>query len=56
MVLIGEVSDRDKMLFAEANVQFIPDDPSLPNAMLERVRQAFTERPRNRKPRTTVSG
>ena len=56
MVLIGEVSDRDKLLFADASVQFIPDDPSLPNAMLERVRQAFTERPRTRKSRTTVSG
>jgi PleD family two-component response regulator len=56
MVLIGDVSDRDKMLFADASVQFIPDDPSLPNAMLERVRQAFTDRPRTRKPRTTVSG
>jgi len=56
MVLIGEVSDRDKLLFADASVQFIPDDGSLPNAMLERVRQAFAERPRTRKPRTTVSG
>lgn len=56
MVLVGEVSDRDKLLFSEASVQFMPDDATLPNAMLERVRQAFSERPRVRKPRTTVSG
>ena len=56
MVLVGEVSDRDKMLFSDANVAFIPENAALPNSILERVRQAFTERPRSRKPRTTVSG
>ncbi|MEO8843281.1 MAG: response regulator [Kofleriaceae bacterium] len=56
MVLVGEVSDRDKMLFSDANVAFIAENAALPNSILERVRQAFTERPRTRKPRTTVSG
>ena len=56
MFLIGSVSDRDKALFAEVSVPFIPDDASLPNAILERIRTAVTERPRVRKPRTTISG
>ncbi len=56
MILVGDVSDRDKALFADASVQFISDDGLLSNAVLERVRQAFSERPRTRKPRTTVSG
>jgi CheY-like chemotaxis protein len=56
MVLVGEVSERDMMLFSESNVGFIPENEDLPNAILERVRQAFAERPRVRKARTTVSG
>ncbi|MFT3697254.1 MAG: serine/threonine-protein kinase [Kofleriaceae bacterium] len=57
MVLVGDVTDRDKALFAGASVQFIPNDGALSNAILERVRQAFAEQPtRVRKPRTTVSG
>jgi serine/threonine protein kinase len=56
MVLVGEVSERDMALFSDANVSFIAENAALPNSILERVRQAFTERPRARKPRTTVSG
>ncbi len=56
MVMVGSMGERDKALFAEASVQFIPDDAALPNAILERVRQAFTETPRVRKTRVTVSG
>lgn len=57
LVLVGDVTDRDKVLFSDANVQFIADDGALPNAILERVRQAFVEQStRVRKPRTTVSG
>ena len=56
MVLVGEVADRDKALFSDANVAFVSEDGALPNAILERVRQAFSERPRVRKTRSTVSG
>jgi CheY-like chemotaxis protein len=56
MVLVGDIPERDKSLFASADIAFIADDAMLPNAILERVRQAFTERPRVRKARTTVSG
>jgi DNA-binding response OmpR family regulator len=56
LVLIGTVSDRDRALFSDARVTFIPDDPNLPSAILDRVRAAFTERRRARHPRTTVSG
>ena len=56
LCLIGDVSDRDQALFDEANVQTIPDDASLPGAILERIRAAFAARPRARNTRTTVSG
>ena len=56
MVLVGDIPERDKSLFTSANIAFIADDAMLPNAILERVRQAFTERPRVRKASRTVSG
>jgi PleD family two-component response regulator len=56
MFLIGDVSERDRALFAEVQVPFIPDDNMLPNRILEQVRLAMAERPRPRKPRTTISG
>lgn len=56
MVMVGSVGERDRALFAEAMVQFIPDDAALPNSILERIRQAFTEKPRARQTRVTVSG
>ncbi len=56
IVMIGAVGDRDRALFAESRVQFIPDDAALANAIIERVRQAFTEKPRTRQSRATVSG
>jgi hypothetical protein len=56
LYLIGEVSERDRVLFTDADVPFLADDASLPNAILDRVRHAVAERPRPRKPRTTISG
>jgi CheY-like chemotaxis protein len=56
MYLIGDVSERDRALFAEVQVPFIPDDGNLGHAILQRVRSAVVERPRFRTPRTTVSG
>ena len=56
LVLVGDVSPADRALFEGVNVPFIPDGPALPNAILDRVRRAVAERPRARKPRTTISG
>jgi serine/threonine protein kinase len=56
LYLIGEVSERDRVLFTDADVPFIADDATLPSSILERVRHAVSERPRTRKPRTTISG
>jgi serine/threonine protein kinase len=56
LCLIGQVAPADQPLFDAANVPFIAEGPDLPNAVLDRVRRAVTERPRPRKPRTTISG
>ena len=56
MYLIGDVSARDRALFDETNVRFIPDDGDLPFALLDQVRASLAERPRFRKAPTTVSG
>ncbi len=56
LILIGSVGDKDRALFAGANVSFIPDDDDLANAILDKVRATVAEVPRRRKPRTTVSG
>jgi CheY-like chemotaxis protein len=56
LVVIGAVSDKDRALFAGANVAFIADDDDLANAILDRVRTAVADVPRKRKPRSTVSG
>ena len=55
MFLIGDVSERDQILFEDVSVETIPDDPGLPSAILDRVRAAFVAKPR-RPSRTTVSG
>ncbi|MBS1121845.1 MAG: serine/threonine protein kinase [Deltaproteobacteria bacterium] len=55
LVLIGEVSDRDRALFAGAQVAFIADDAQLAESVLERVRSIVAEPPRRRK-RSTISG
>ncbi|HEY5927500.1 MAG TPA: hypothetical protein VIV11_37705 [Kofleriaceae bacterium] len=56
MFLIGNVSERDQMLFSDVNVETIPDDAQLPGAILARIRAAYAAKPRTRQPRTTVSG
>jgi len=56
MFLIGTVSERDRAMFEEVQVPFIPDDGNLPHAILQYVRMAVTDRPRFRTPRTTISG
>lgn len=56
LVVIGEVSPRDRALFAGAEVPFLPDDRQLAGAVLDRVRLAVAEEPRRRRPRTTISG
>jgi hypothetical protein len=56
LVLIGEIADRDRLLFADASVPCIPDDIQLASAVLDRVRSAALDPPRRRRPRTTISG
>lgn len=56
LILVGNVTDRDRALFTGANVQFIADDEDLANQILDKVRAAAAEVPRRRKPRTTISG
>jgi serine/threonine protein kinase len=56
MYVVGNVSDRDRALFAEMNVSYVEEDSQLPNAILELVRRAIARRPRARTPHTTISG
>jgi CheY-like chemotaxis protein len=56
LVLVGETTERDRGLFAEAAVACIPENTQLGSAVMDRVRSAAQEPPRRRRPRTTVSG
>jgi serine/threonine protein kinase len=56
LVLVGELPERDRALFADAAVPCIPDDFALGAAVLERVRGAARQPPRRRRPRSTISG
>ena len=56
LILVGAVTEKDRALFAGANVQFIPDNEDLANAILDKVRMTVAEVPRRRKVRTTISG
>jgi CheY-like chemotaxis protein len=56
LVLIGEIADRDRLLFADASVPAIPEDGQLGAAVLDRVRGAALEPPRRRRARSTISG
>ncbi|MGE0867012.1 MAG: hypothetical protein AB7P03_00515 [Kofleriaceae bacterium] len=56
LVVIGDVSQRDRTLFANASVPFIANNGGLANALIERVRTTAAEPQRRRKPRKTVSG
>jgi hypothetical protein len=56
LILVGNVSDKDRALFESVNVMFIPEDDDLANAILDRVRTSVAETPRRRRPRNTISG
>lgn len=56
LVLVGEVGERDRPLFAEVAVPSILDDDTLARSVLELVRRVATEQPRRFKKVTTVSG
>jgi hypothetical protein len=56
MYLIGDVSERDAMLFDEVSVQTIPENNSLPTTIIDKIRAAVGGKPRTRQARTTVSG
>lgn len=56
LVLVGELTERDRALFADAAVPCLPDDFGLGSAVLDLVRSAAREPPRRRRPRSTISG
>ena len=56
LILVGNVSERDRVLFESASVTFIPEDEDLANNILDRVRASVAEMPRKRRPRNTISG
>jgi serine/threonine protein kinase len=56
LAVIGEVSSRDRALFADSEVRFIADDDRLAVAILEQVRSIVAEPPARRRPRSTISG
>jgi CheY-like chemotaxis protein len=56
LVLIGDIAERDRLLFADADVPCIHDDTQLGSSVLDYVRSAAREPPRRRRPRTTISG
>jgi hypothetical protein len=55
MVIVGEVSARDRAMFVET-IQFVPEDGQLAAAILDRVRDVASSPPRRRSTRITVSG
>lgn len=56
LVVIGDVTDRDRALFDGARVGFVADDAQLPAAILDRVRRTAAEPARRRTKPSTVSG
>ncbi|MBA3820303.1 MAG: response regulator [Deltaproteobacteria bacterium] len=56
LILIGDVSERDRALFVDAVVPTLPEDVGLANAVIARVRTLSAATPRRRKSRSTVSG
>ncbi|HEU0035767.1 MAG TPA: hypothetical protein VFQ53_34380 [Kofleriaceae bacterium] len=55
IVLVGEVPERDRVLFDDATTM-LPEDRALPDAIIALVRACVAAPPRRRKPRPTVSG
>jgi CheY-like chemotaxis protein len=56
LVVLGDLSDRDRALLAESAVTALAADGDLANAILDEVRTSAREQPKRRKARTTVSG
>jgi CheY-like chemotaxis protein len=56
LVLLGEPPERERPLFADAAVPFVPDDHRLAPAVLDRVRAMVADPPPRRRPKITVSG
>jgi CheY-like chemotaxis protein len=56
LVLIGDVSDKDRALLRGAHVTFLADDPKLSSTFLDRVRAGVTERRRAGRIGSKVSG
>jgi CheY-like chemotaxis protein len=56
LVVIGDVPERDRALFSDAQVPFFADDGDLGDAILDAVRTIAAVPPVRRKPRTTISG
>jgi serine/threonine protein kinase len=56
LMLIGELTERDRALFAGAQVACLADDHQLGSIVLDRVRAAAEEPNRRRRSRSTVSG
>jgi hypothetical protein len=54
LVLIGDLADRDRALFAEAAVPALPETLALPSEVIDRVRRAAAIEPRRRKRRTIL--
>jgi serine/threonine protein kinase len=52
IVLIGDVAERDRALFEDVSVPFLPENPGLASEVLDRVRKVAAIEPRRRKPRT----
>jgi CheY-like chemotaxis protein len=52
IVLVGEVAERDRALFEDVAVPFLPDNPGLASEIIECVRKVAALEPRRRKPRT----
>jgi serine/threonine protein kinase len=56
LVLIGELAERDRALFADAAVPAIPESLALANEVIDRVRRIAAAPPRRRNKPRTISG
>lgn len=56
LIVIGEAADRDRELFIAVEAELLPDDATLPSALLDRVRAATAERLTRKKRPTMITG
>lgn len=56
LCVVGAIGEKDRALFQGVDVQFIPENDELANALIDKVRSTVAEQPRRRKARTTISG